>query len=206
MASFAALIAFAGADAWRLHLMQRASRVDAPIGWLMFVAGWWVVYRALRANAFAVTVVRVQDERGHRVVRTGPYASCATRCTPASCPSWSAWGSGCTRRPPRSPRWCPTAILVARIVLEERVLRARLPEYAEYAASGALANAAGRVVKSLRATVAVARAQPSSRPARATAAPIARRPTSRIRSLSARSDTARDSIIAPTIDATIAST
>ena len=43
-------------------------------------------------------------------------------------------------------------------------------------------------------------------PARSTDPPTARRRTARMRPLNARSDTVRDSIIAPTIDATSANT
>ena len=44
------------------------------IGLLLFVIGWWIVYRALRENAFALTVVRHQQDRAQDVVDTGPYA------------------------------------------------------------------------------------------------------------------------------------
>jgi protein-S-isoprenylcysteine O-methyltransferase Ste14 len=132
MASLAALIAFAGADAWRLRLMRGLPGWTRPVGLVVFVAGWWVVYRALRANAFAVTVVRVQDERGHRVVRTGPYAVVRHPMyagalplligTPLALGSW--WGLGALIF------FIPA--LIWRLLDEESFLHRNLPGYTEY--------------------------------------------------------------------------
>jgi protein-S-isoprenylcysteine O-methyltransferase Ste14 len=134
MASFAAFIAFAGADVWRLHLMRELPAWTRPVGWAAFVAGWWIVYRSLRANAFAVMVVRVQDERGHRIVRAGPYAIVRHPMYAGMVPVMVGMGLCLHSTATALAAVVPTAILVARIVLEERLLRARFPEYAEYAA------------------------------------------------------------------------
>jgi protein-S-isoprenylcysteine O-methyltransferase Ste14 len=40
----------------------------------VFAAGYGFAFAAMRANPFFATVVRVQRERGHRVVDSGPYA------------------------------------------------------------------------------------------------------------------------------------
>lgn len=133
MASFAALVALAGADVWHLHLLAALPWWTASIGWVAFVTGWWIVYRALRANAFAVTVVRVQDERGHQVVRTGPYAIVRHPMYAGLVPVMVGIGLSLHSTATAIAALIPTAILVARIVLEERLLRARFPEYAEYA-------------------------------------------------------------------------
>jgi protein-S-isoprenylcysteine O-methyltransferase Ste14 len=135
MASFAALVTFAGADAGRLHLLGALPWWTASIGWMAFVAGWWIVYRALRANAFAVTVVRVQDERGHQVVRTGPYAIVRHPMYAGLVPVMLGMGLWLHSTAATLAALIPTAILVARIALEERMLRARFPEYEEYAAA-----------------------------------------------------------------------
>jgi len=133
MASFAALVAFAGADACHLHLLGALPWWTASIGWLAFVVGWWIVFRALRANAFAVTVVRVQDERGHQVVRSGPYAIVRHPMYAGLVPVMAGMGLWLHSTAAAVAALLPTAILAARIVLEERLLRSRFPEYAEYA-------------------------------------------------------------------------
>jgi protein-S-isoprenylcysteine O-methyltransferase Ste14 len=135
MASFAALIAFAGADALHLHLLPELPWWTRPIGWLSFVAGWWIVYRALRANAFAVTVVRVQDERGHRVVRSGPYRLVRHPMYAGLVPVMVGMGLWLHSTATAIGALIPTVILAIRIVHEERLLRDRLPEYADYASS-----------------------------------------------------------------------
>jgi len=135
MASFAALIAFNGADVWRLHLMRELPGWTRLVGWVAFVAGWWIVYRVLRANAFAVTVVRIQDERGQRIVRTGPYAIVRHPMYAGMVPVMAGMGLFLHSTAATVAALVPTAILAARIVLEERLLRARFPEYAEYAAA-----------------------------------------------------------------------
>ena len=135
MATFAALIAFAGADVWRLQLLPELPRWTRPIGLAAFVVGRWIVYRALRANAFAVTVVRVQDERGHRVVRAGPYGIIRHPMYAGLVPDMVGMGLWLHSTATAVAAAVPTAFLVVRIVLEERVLRARFPEYEEYAAA-----------------------------------------------------------------------
>ena len=133
MASFAALVAFAGADALRLHLLPELPSWTSPVGWALFITGWWLVYRALRANAFAVTVVRVQDERGHRVVRSGPYAIVRHPMYGGFVPTMVGMGLWLHSTAAAAAALVPTAFLVVRIVHEERLLRARFPEYADYA-------------------------------------------------------------------------
>jgi protein-S-isoprenylcysteine O-methyltransferase Ste14 len=133
MASFAALVAFAGADVWRLHLLPPLPAWTRPLGWLAFVAGWWIVYRALRSNPFAVTVVRVQSERGHRVVRDGPYGVVRHPMYAGLLPIMIGMGLWLDSAAAAVGAAIPTGFLVARIVFEERLLRARLPAYAEYA-------------------------------------------------------------------------
>ena len=135
MASFAALVVFAGADASRLHLLTELPSWTRLVGWVAFLAGWWLVYRALRANAFAVTVVRIQDERGHRVVRTGPYSVVRHPMYAGLVPVMVGMGLWLHSTAAAVAALVPTAFLVARVVLEERVLRERFPDYADYAAT-----------------------------------------------------------------------
>jgi protein-S-isoprenylcysteine O-methyltransferase Ste14 len=73
MATYAALIAFSAADMWRLLRFPLLPTVIRVLGLAAFVVGTGIVHNALRANAFAVTIVRLQDERGQVVAREGPY-------------------------------------------------------------------------------------------------------------------------------------
>ncbi len=132
MACYAALIAFSAADMWRLHLLPPLPTLVRTLGLAAFVVGMGIVHNALRANAFAVTVVRVQQDRGQLVVREGPYGIVRHPMYAGIVPvmvgiaAWLGSAAGMIAAA------VPTAILCARIVLEERVLRARLAGYEEY--------------------------------------------------------------------------
>lgn len=54
-------------------------------GAAMIAASFYVVYRTYRENSYAAPVVKIQRERGHAAVTTGPYAMYATRSMPAAC-------------------------------------------------------------------------------------------------------------------------
>ena len=132
--AFAGVPALAAGDVFRWHLLPAPPAPVAALGLALFAIGWLLVGLALRANAFAVTVVRLQRERRHAVVDAGVYAVvrhpmyAGNPCVLVGLGLWlgsyaAALGA-----------LVPLALLVARIALEERFLRRALPEYAEYAA------------------------------------------------------------------------
>jgi protein-S-isoprenylcysteine O-methyltransferase Ste14 len=103
------------------------------LGALAYPVGMYVVFLTMRANNFAAPVVKIQTERGHKVVSHGPYAIVRHPmyagallliiATPLILGSW--WGL----------LLAPViaALLGARAVLEERTLARELAGYAEYA-------------------------------------------------------------------------
>lgn len=132
MASYAGIVFFSAADVWRLHLLPPLPIWISVLGLAAFIVGTGIVHNALRANPFAVTVVRLQEERGHFVVREGPYGIVRHPMYAGLIPLMlgvAAWlGSAAAMIAVA----VPTAILCVRIVLEERMLRARLPGYEDY--------------------------------------------------------------------------
>ena len=100
----------------------------------LFVAGYAFALWAMRVNAFFSTVVRIQSERGHRVVDQGPYrfvrhpgyagGVVAHLALPVAL--GSLWGL--------VPAILGCVLLALRILGEERALRSGLAGYAEYAA------------------------------------------------------------------------
>jgi protein-S-isoprenylcysteine O-methyltransferase Ste14 len=94
----------------------------------------YLVYLTFRENTFAAPVVKIQKERGHKVVTTGPYryvrhpmyagAIFFFLGTPLLLGSWY----GLALAP------FMMAVLAVRAVMEERMLVAELEGYAEYAA------------------------------------------------------------------------
>jgi protein-S-isoprenylcysteine O-methyltransferase Ste14 len=73
MASFAALVGFASFEVFHLRIFPHAPVVVSSAGMILFIFGWWMITLALKANAFAAVVVRLQQERDHTVVETGAY-------------------------------------------------------------------------------------------------------------------------------------
>ena len=117
----------------------RARHGDFPlwaraIGALGPAASIYVSYLTMRENSWAVCAVRIQRERGHRIVTTGPYrwvrhpmyagAILFFVGTPLLLGSWT----GLAITP------LLIAMLAVRAVLEERALMRGLAGYSEYAA------------------------------------------------------------------------
>lgn len=132
VSAFVGVPAIAAFDNFHWHVSRHVPLPLAIFGLALFTAGWVVIALALRANAFAVTVVRAQPERMHVVVDTGPY--CVVRHpmyagNPMVTLGLSLWlGSYVAAL-------CaifPLALLMLRIVLEERLLRRQLPGYSDY--------------------------------------------------------------------------
>jgi len=96
------------------------------------VACFYISYRAYRENTFLAAVVKLQADRGQHVVSTGPYAHVRHPLYAAAVlflvgtalllGSWYGLGGAVVL----------IAALALRAVLEERMLAAELPGYADY--------------------------------------------------------------------------
>jgi len=118
-------------DAVRFHWSHMPGWLQA-VGALLLLGSFYLFFLTFRENPYASAVVRVQTERGHTVISTGPYHYVRHPMYAAVIPfavgtalmlgSWYGLLMG--------------LILVAgiafRAVREEGVLRAELPGYAEY--------------------------------------------------------------------------
>jgi len=120
-----------------IGLDQRYHASDVPlapqaVGWAMLVLSTGFIMWVMRENSFAVPVVKLQTERGHRVVSTGPYAWVRHPMysgivlffvgAPMLLGSW--WGLA------MSPLF--VVLFAIRAEIEERALIAGLPGYADY--------------------------------------------------------------------------
>ncbi len=57
-----------------LRLMGKPGTLVSSLGLVLLLAGWWIVYLALRENAFAALAVKYQEERQHTVIDSGVYS------------------------------------------------------------------------------------------------------------------------------------
>jgi protein-S-isoprenylcysteine O-methyltransferase Ste14 len=127
------VIVTAGLD-HRYHASSFAAPVLQWIALPLAALGYWVAGWAMAENRFFSAVARIQDDRGHRVVDTGPYhwlrhpgyagSLLVTAVVPLILDS--AWAL--------IPAVITMVGLVVRTALEDAMLRARLPGYADYAA------------------------------------------------------------------------
>jgi protein-S-isoprenylcysteine O-methyltransferase Ste14 len=128
-----AQLIIAGLDAGRLHW---SDIVPAGLQATSFVAlaisiGIWAL--AMRENKFFSPVIRIQRERGHRVIDTGPYSIVRHPGYAAALttPVWSGLALGSWWS--LAPAALMSALLLRRTVLEDRTLYEQLDGYKAYA-------------------------------------------------------------------------
>jgi len=131
-AQFAALPLVAGLDR-RFGWTGPVDPAWHLLGALLFAAGLGLFGWAMVSNAYFSTVARVQGDRGQRVCRSGPYrfvrhpgySGTILQSVGAPLLLGSMWAC--------LPGVVAIASIVARTRLEDRMLLAELPGYADYA-------------------------------------------------------------------------
>jgi protein-S-isoprenylcysteine O-methyltransferase Ste14 len=131
---FLGLPSIAALDAFRWHALPRPAPPVAGLGLVLFALGWGLKSLALRANAFAVAVVRLQSERTHAVADSGPYAVVRHPFYAADPLILVGLGLWLQSYVAALGAAVPIALMVMRLRLEERFLRRELPGYTAYAA------------------------------------------------------------------------
>jgi protein-S-isoprenylcysteine O-methyltransferase Ste14 len=122
-----------------IGLDRRTLASDMPaawqgLGWAMLLLSTGFIMWVMRENSFAAPVIKLQAERGHRVVSSGPYAfvrhpmysGTILFFVGAALLLGSWWGVAL------SPLFA--VLFGVRSGIEERTLLAGLPDYADYAA------------------------------------------------------------------------
>ena len=131
---FLALFVFSLLDVGRLHWSDRVPASLQALGLLAFALAFLWELWAVTANRFFVPVIRVQRERGHTVVSSGPYgivrhpgyAGMAVMA-PAGALALGSWWA-------LLPGLALSALILARAAHEDRFLQSELEGYADYAA------------------------------------------------------------------------
>jgi len=126
--------AVAGLDRGCLHLSDTVPSGLEAVALALFALAWIVLVWAMYVNRFFSSIRRIQSERGHVVITTGPYRFVRhpgyTAALVAAVSSGIALGSWI------STFIAPVALvlLVWRTIVEDRLLQRDLPGYADYAA------------------------------------------------------------------------
>jgi protein-S-isoprenylcysteine O-methyltransferase Ste14 len=133
------IVAFFGAirfipyDVFAWRLLPPPGALPVALGFLLWLAGWWIVTATLEANAFAVPVVKSQADRHQVVIDRGPYAIvrhpmyAGTALILVGMPLFLGSTAGAL------VALVPIALLTVRIGVEEGFLRRELAGYVGYA-------------------------------------------------------------------------
>jgi protein-S-isoprenylcysteine O-methyltransferase Ste14 len=122
-----------GLDAVRFRWSVMPVWLQCAGGALMALP-FWMIARVFRENTFLAAVVRIQTERGHRVISTGPYATVRHPLyaamliyLPANALLLGSWYG-------LAASFVLSGGIVFRTAMEDRELRRGLGGYTEYAA------------------------------------------------------------------------
>jgi protein-S-isoprenylcysteine O-methyltransferase Ste14 len=120
-------------DAMRFRLSHVPAWLQG-VGAVAVALCFYVAFLTFRANSYAAAAVRVQAERGHRVVTEGPYA--VVRHPMYAGTIFYFLGTPLLLGSYYGLAFAPvfTALLAARAVMEERMLTGALEGYPAYAA------------------------------------------------------------------------
>ena len=103
------------------------------IGYVLVIAGMVIGAWAQAVNKFFEPGVRIQTERGHRVIDTGPYAIVRHPGYVSACLFFVGIALSLGSLWALIPAVLSCVLLVVRTVLEDKTLRNELPGYQEYA-------------------------------------------------------------------------
>jgi protein-S-isoprenylcysteine O-methyltransferase Ste14 len=119
-------------DAGRWHLTPPVPAGVRALAMLAMAAGLLMFYRAMHENRFFSAVVRIQDDRGHRVIDSGPYGVVrhpgyaglilVPPFSGLALGSWAAVAVGLVM----------SALVVRRVLFEDSFLRQNLDGYTDY--------------------------------------------------------------------------
>ncbi len=125
------VFAVAGLDAGRFgwSVMPIAVQVIGFVGLVLAIA---VTYWAMATNPFLSTIVRIQDDRGHYVVTSGPYRYVRHPMYAATLIMWPGIALALGSWWALIPAIVIDIVFVIRTVREDRTLQAELPGYVEY--------------------------------------------------------------------------
>jgi protein-S-isoprenylcysteine O-methyltransferase Ste14 len=128
-----AILPVAGLDAGRFHWLP-APPWAVVLGYALLIAGIALFSWAQAVNRFFEPGVRIQSERGHRVIDTGPYVYVRHPGYVGATAMFFGMALSLGSLVALVPAAATTALLVLRTAWEDETLRKELPGYAEFAA------------------------------------------------------------------------
>ena len=130
--SYVGQLVFIPLDVFRFHLVPKPGGLISFLGLALYVSGWWIMTLAMKANPFAVPVVRLQKERHQRVIDTGVYAIVRHPMYAGFVPMVVGPALWLESYVAALVAIVPIAVLAVRSVFEERFLKRELKGYNAY--------------------------------------------------------------------------
>ncbi len=133
LSAYMGIIVVASLDGGRFGWTGQMGAWVYLVGYVVYLASYFVIFWAMWVNKFFSSVVRIQTERGHRVVTEGPYKYVRHPGYIAgiflmlsnSLILGSLWGLILAA--------VSTALIIWRTYMEDKTLQAELAGYSEYA-------------------------------------------------------------------------
>ncbi len=119
-------------DVFYLKLLPKPQFVVSVFGGALFLLGFVIVLAAIYQNSFAVPIVEDQTERGQTLVDTGLYGVVRHPLYLGLLPFFSGIALWLESYASLIAVSALLIVLIARIIVEEKVLSKTLPGYAEY--------------------------------------------------------------------------
>jgi protein-S-isoprenylcysteine O-methyltransferase Ste14 len=123
---------FIPVDVFHLQLLEKPDALISSAGLLLFIVGVWVIFLALRENAFASPVIKHQQSREHKVVDTGIYGVVRHPMYAGFIPMAIGTALWLESYAAVALTALPIAALAARIAIEEAFLKRELQGYEAY--------------------------------------------------------------------------
>jgi protein-S-isoprenylcysteine O-methyltransferase Ste14 len=125
--------AIAALDVGRFHWSDTVPAAAQAAGLAVLALTFGAILRAMLVNPFFSTVVRIQEERGHRVITDGPYRIVRHPGYAVACPMMLASGVALGSWYSIIPMVAMVLLMIRRTAIEDRFLHEHLPGYADYA-------------------------------------------------------------------------
>ena len=116
---------------WQFSSVPGAIRLAALVGLAISVV---LVFRAMRTNRFFSAVIRIQKDRGHRVIDQGVYGVIRHPGYAGMIPSMTFSGLALGSWVGAALGVCYALMMIRRVLFEDAFLRSQLQGYQEYTA------------------------------------------------------------------------
>ncbi|MDH3604504.1 MAG: isoprenylcysteine carboxylmethyltransferase family protein [Candidatus Tectomicrobia bacterium] len=129
--AFIAIFPIAAFDDGRFHWSEMSGWL-CGLGYLLMLGGFGLASWAGRVNKFAEPTVRIQTDRGHQVIDSGPYAIIRHPMYTACLGIFPGFALALGSYWALLPAWIGCGILVLRTQWEDQTLQAELHGYLDY--------------------------------------------------------------------------